>query len=126
MKIVFDTGHPFKWADGGIKIQYEYLSNALSKKGIEVEPIKWWDKSQNYDLIQTFYYPNHITRLALEKKINVVSYINLDGYTTHDFFKLNAALAEIKLINKFRPSIGDRLGWRMNEIASHFLSLIHI
>ena len=60
MKIAFDTGHPFKWADGGIRIQYEYLSNALSKKGVEVEPIKWWEKSQDYDLIQTFYYPNFV------------------------------------------------------------------
>ncbi len=121
MKIAFDTGHPFKWADGGIRIQYESISNALLKKGVEVEPIKWWDKNQNYDLLQTFYYPNHINRLALEKKVKIVSYINLDGFTSHNKLKLKACKAEIRLTKKFRPNIADRLGWRMNEIASHFI-----
>ena len=121
MKIAFDTGHPFKWADGGIRVQYESLSKALANKGVDVEPIIWWNKSQNYDLVQTFYYPNNITRLALKKKIKVVSYINLDGYTTHNYLKLNACITEIKFIKKFRPSIADRLGWRMSEISSHFI-----
>lgn len=121
MKIAFDSGHPFHWADGGIRVLCERIFNSLANRGIDVQPVRWWDKEQKYDVLQTFYYPNNITRYSLAKKVKTVAYTCLDGLTSRSSLMSKIGELEIALYRRFRPSVADRLGYRMSEIASGFV-----
>jgi len=121
MKIAFDAGHPFHWADGGIRVLCERVFNSLEKRGVDVQPVRWWDKEQKYDVLQTFYYPNNITRYSLAKEVKTVAYTCLDGLTSRSPLMSRIGGLEIDMYRRFRPSIADRLGYRMSEIASGFV-----
>lgn len=121
MKIAFDAGHPFHWADGGIRVLCERVFNSLERKGVDVQPVRWWDKEQKYDVLQTFYYPNNITRYSLARGVKTVAYTCLDGQTSRSPFMSRISRFEIGMYRRFRPSVADRLGYRMSEIASGFI-----
>jgi glycosyltransferase involved in cell wall biosynthesis len=121
MKIAFDAGHPFHWADGGIRVLSERVFNSLQKKGIDVQPVRWWDKEQKYDLLQTFYYPNNITRYSLARGVRTVAYTCLDGLTSRSPLMSQIGRFEMEFYRRFRPSVADKLGLRMSEIASGFV-----
>jgi glycosyltransferase involved in cell wall biosynthesis len=121
MKIAFDAGHPFHWADGGIRVLCERVFHSLEKRGVDVQPVRWWDKEQKYDVLQAFYYPNNITRYSLAKGVKTVAYTCLDGLTSRSPLMSRIGGLEIALYRRFRPSVADRLGYRMSEIAAGFV-----
>jgi len=62
MKILIDHQLPFLLAHGGLQIQIERTKQALETKGLEVEYLRWWDDSQQGDIIHFFgrANPSHI------------------------------------------------------------------
>jgi glycosyltransferase involved in cell wall biosynthesis len=62
MKILIDHQLPFLLAHGGLQIQIERTKEALEAIGLHVEYLRWWDDSQNGDIIHFFgrANPSHI------------------------------------------------------------------
>jgi glycosyltransferase involved in cell wall biosynthesis len=62
MKILIDHNEPFLLAHGGLQVQIERTKAALEQAGLEVEYLRWWDDSQQGDLIHFFgrANPSHI------------------------------------------------------------------
>ena len=62
MKVLIDHQLPFLLAHGGLQIQIEKTKEALKAIGVEVEYLRWWDDSQNGDVIHFFgrANPSHI------------------------------------------------------------------
>ena len=58
MKILIDHPLPFMLAHGGLQTQIERTKGALEEAGLEVEYLRWWDESQNGDIIHFFGRPN--------------------------------------------------------------------
>jgi glycosyltransferase involved in cell wall biosynthesis len=58
MKILIDHPLPFMLAHGGLQTQIERTKAALEEAGLEVEYLRWWDESQNGDIIHFFGRPN--------------------------------------------------------------------
>ena len=54
MKVLIDHSEPFLLAHGGLQLQIEQTKAALEEAGIEVEYLRWWDESQQGDLIHFF------------------------------------------------------------------------
>lgn len=62
MKVLIDHQLPFLLAHGGLQTQIERTKEALEDIGVEVEYLRWWDNSQNGDIIHFFgrANPSHI------------------------------------------------------------------
>jgi glycosyltransferase involved in cell wall biosynthesis len=58
VKILIDHPSPFLLAHGGQQIQITETKLALEKSGQEVEFLRWWDESQQGDLIHYFGVPS--------------------------------------------------------------------
>jgi glycosyltransferase involved in cell wall biosynthesis len=58
MKVLFNHGLPFALAHGGFQVQVEETRAALQCRGVEVEPVRWWDSSQTGDLVHCFGTPS--------------------------------------------------------------------
>lgn len=73
MKILFDHHEPFLLAHGGMEILCGETMNALNRRGIDAEPMRWWDKDQQGDIIHCYGRPSpaHI-RFAHAKGIAYV------------------------------------------------------
>src|SRR5581483_1821905 len=73
MKILFDHHLPFALAHGGVQRQLTQTMAALEKIGIETDYIRWWDDSQQGDVIHFIGRPaaDYIT-FAHSKKYKVV------------------------------------------------------
>lgn len=54
MRVLFDHPFPFALAHGGFQIQIEQTATALKTIGVEVEFLRWWDDSQQGDIIHYF------------------------------------------------------------------------
>lgn len=54
MKVLIDHSEPFLLAHGGLQLQIEQTKAALEEAGLEVEYLRWWDESQQGDLIHFF------------------------------------------------------------------------
>jgi glycosyltransferase involved in cell wall biosynthesis len=73
VKILFNHSLPFMLAHGGTQTQIEQTQAALQRIGVEVEPLRWWDDTQQGDILQHFgRLPLHIIHLAQEKGMKVV------------------------------------------------------
>jgi len=60
MKVLFDHPNPFLLAHGGHQIQIEQTKAALEKIGVEVEFLRWWDETQQGDVIHYFGRPTAV------------------------------------------------------------------
>ena len=54
MKVLIDHSEPFLLAHGGLQLQIEQTKAALEEAGLEVEYLRWWDDSQQGNLIHFF------------------------------------------------------------------------
>lgn len=54
MKIILNCTLPFMLAHGGQQIQIEQTQAALQKLGLTVEPLRWWDGTQDGDIFHHF------------------------------------------------------------------------
>jgi glycosyltransferase involved in cell wall biosynthesis len=75
MKVLFDmTGIPFFLAHGGARTQILNTAEGLREIGVNVEFARWWDSTQQADLIHVFSVPNRTyLTFAREKGIPVVN-----------------------------------------------------
>jgi glycosyltransferase involved in cell wall biosynthesis len=62
MKVLIDHQLPFLLAHGGLQTQIERTKQALETAGLKVEYLRWWDDSQEGDIIHFFgrANPSHI------------------------------------------------------------------
>ncbi len=73
MKVLFDHHLPFALAHGGLQGQIEQTMAALVRRGVEAEPIRWWDATQRGDIIHFFGRPDRTyIDLAHAKGMKVV------------------------------------------------------
>ena len=54
MKVLFDHALPFFLAHGGFEIQIEQTKAALTRQGVEVDWVRWWDAQQTGQIIHYF------------------------------------------------------------------------
>ncbi len=121
MKVIFDVGHPFAWADGGASVLCERVMQGLRARGVEVEPLRWWDRKQSGDLLQTFRVPDNVTRFAAVKGLKIFAYVFLDGITSASWWSVMARAARNRIARTAFPAIADQLGYRMAEFVSGFV-----
>lgn len=57
MKILFDVDHSFTYCHGGVQVLVENIMKHLPEFGVEVEPLRWWEKKQSAAILQLFYNP---------------------------------------------------------------------
>ena len=73
MKVLFNCFIPYQLAHGGVQVQIEQTEAALESLGVDVEPLRWWDKRQTGDLLHHFgRIPFHLLELAHHKGMKVV------------------------------------------------------
>lgn len=54
MKVLIDHPVPFTFAHGGVAVQIEQTKLALSRLGVEVDYLRWWDDAAPPDLVHYF------------------------------------------------------------------------
>ena len=80
VKIIFNCHIPFMLAHGGQQIQIEQTKAALEQLGVSVEPLRWWDASQDGDVFHQFArVPMELLDKAHEKGWKVVTSAFLSG-----------------------------------------------
>lgn len=121
MKVIFDVEYPFAWADGGASQLCERVMQGLQRLGVEAEPLRWWDRKQGGDILQTFGTADNVTRFAATHGLKVFAYVFLDGITSQSRLGLLARKARIHTMRRLMPSIADQIGFRMAEFGSGFI-----
>ena len=121
MKILFDVDHAFAWAHGGVQNLVEDLMLNLPKFGVEVEPLKWWDKEQKGDIIHTFYKPGSVMNFAKNKGIKVVCSIFLDGISSRSAFELFLRRYYMIFLKTILRSNSSEMGWEYGKIADAYI-----
>jgi len=73
VKVLVDHGNPFFLAHGGFQIQIEQTKLALTRIGVDVEWVRWWDAGQTGDLIHYFGRPHPAyVQQAAKKQIPII------------------------------------------------------
>lgn len=89
MKVLVDHNVPFRLAHGGAQTQIQETMAALSRLGVDIEPLKWWDPSQQADLIHYFGLPGFLyTRMAHVQHTPVVATLLLTSTCNHSESRL--------------------------------------
>jgi hypothetical protein len=121
MKILFDVDHCFAWAHGGVQNVVENIMKSLPKHGIEVEPLRWWDKEQKGDIIHTLYKPGSILNLAKNKGIKIVCNLFLDSFSSLSAPELLLRKYYLDFIKKILRGHYAELGWNYGKIADAYI-----
>jgi glycosyltransferase involved in cell wall biosynthesis len=113
MKVLFFNNLPFFLAHGGIQTLTEALMRALAGRGVEVEPVRWWDESQEGDIIHYIGRPDVLTvRAAQQKGFKVVMTENLGPAASQGWKRLLAQRAVTDLARATLPGrLLNRMGW---------------
>ena len=119
MKILFDHPQPFLLAHGGFQVQIEQTKRGLEAAGVSVEFVRWWDFSQQGDLIHFFGRPTAAyIGLAHKKRMKVVLSELLTALGSRSS---PARLAQKLLIRLGRialpPQFTHRLAWDAFNLA---------
>jgi hypothetical protein len=121
LKILFDVDHCFAWAHGGVQNFVENLMKNLQNHGIEVEPLRWWDKDQKGDIIHTLYKPGRVFNLAKNKGIKIVCSLFLDSLSSRSAFDLLLRKYYMGIFKKLLRGNSAELGWNYGEIADAYI-----
>lgn len=125
MKVLFNCHVPFSLAHGGAQIQIEQTQAALSKIGVEVEPLRWWDDQQTGEILHHFgRIPESLVQLAHQKGMKVVMAELLTGQGSRSKAVLKtqqlfARAAETVL----RGRVSYRLGWDSYRLVDAIIAL---
>jgi glycosyltransferase involved in cell wall biosynthesis len=105
MKLLIDHNEPFLLAHGGLQIQIERTKAALERLGLEVEYLRWWDASQQGDLVHFFgrANPSHIT-FAHTKGIRYVMQELLTSQGSRSVTHLHLQAAANRILRKVLPA----------------------
>ncbi len=125
MKILFDHPEPALLAHGGMAIQIRQTKLGLESLGCEVEHLRWWDESQQGDIIHYFgRMPTHLVELAQRKGIKVV----LSELLTVQGSRTKAQLRKQRLLMRlfglaFPGQFLTAFRWRSYEMADACIAL---
>lgn len=105
MKVLIDHQLPFLLAHGGLQIQIERTKEALEAIGVEVEYLRWWDDSQNGDIVHFFgrANPSHID-FAHAKGMKYVMSELLTGQGSRSRTQLRAQALVERTLRAFVPA----------------------
>jgi len=117
MKILFDVDHPFSYCHGGVQVLVENIMKHLADFGVEVEPLRWWEKNQMADVLQLFYNPTITATYVKQQGVKIVNYCFLDGFTSKSKNELLMRKCLIKTFKKLFNGYAYALGWNYGEIA---------
>ncbi len=104
MRVLFDHNEPFLLAHGGLQVQIERTKAALEQAGLEVEYLRWWDDSQQGDLIHFFgrANPSHID-FAHAKGMKYVMQELLTSQGSRSVMHLRLQAAANSILRKVLP-----------------------
>jgi glycosyltransferase involved in cell wall biosynthesis len=124
MKVVFHCGAPFCLAHGGAQIQIEQTWHALVGRGVEVEPLRWWDASQAGEIIHNFgRMPIALVRLAQQKGIRVVMADLLTAQGSRSPGRLLAQKTANIIVRRLLPGIAGSLAWNAYRMVDACVAL---
>lgn len=122
MKILFDHPTPFKFAHGGFQIQIEQTKRGLEACGVDVEWLRWWDTSQQGDVVHFFGRPTAwYVRSAQKKGMKVAISELLTGLGSRGKAGRNVQRFAIRLLR--RSFFFDRMGWDTFRLADACIAL---
>jgi glycosyltransferase involved in cell wall biosynthesis len=127
MKVIFSHPKPFFLSHGGAQTITEGVMRGLRNKGIEIEPERWWDESQSGDVLHYVgrSFKSNVL-LARKKGFKVVMTDLLDTVAARSRPKLFAHRTLIRAVNRFAPSMTDRVAWDLyREFDAMIFSLSH-
>ncbi len=113
MKVLFDHDSPFLLAHGGFQIQIQQTIQGIAANGVETETLRWWDESQQGDVIHFFGRPvNGYVGLARKKGIKVVILPLLSGVGSRSKRTLFAQRTVFSWARRILPKgFQARIGW---------------
>lgn len=113
VKVLFDHDTPYFLAHGGFQIQIDQTLAALRANGVDAEPLRWWDESQQPDIIHYFTrpLPNEVDA-AKAKGIKIIVAQLFTGVGSRPPWKLALQGIAFGLGRKIlRGEARFRLGW---------------
>lgn len=122
MKILFDHSQPFLLAHGGFQTQIEQTKEALVRLGVEVDWLRWWDDTQEGNLIHYFGRPaRSYIEFAHGRGLKVVMAELLTGLGSRGAFarRIQSAVTGVLRGNTFF----DRMGWTSYALADAVIAL---
>jgi glycosyltransferase involved in cell wall biosynthesis len=125
MKILFDHSSPFLLAHGGFQIQIEETKRALEELGVGVEFLRWWDETQQGDIIHFFGRPvGPYVDLARKKNIRVVMSELLTGLGSRSASAIALQRLVIRGVQKAFPyAFWAKMGWDSYTKADRVIAL---
>ena len=126
MKVLFDYHHlPFAFAQGGIERQILQTKSALEQAGVEADFVRWWDPSQQGDLIHFFGRPaaDYIA-FAHGQGYKVIVAELLTGTGSRSRRELALQRLFINMSRKWMPpTFTARLAWDAYRLADACIAL---
>jgi glycosyltransferase involved in cell wall biosynthesis len=112
MKVLFSQSLPFFLAHGGTQTFVESLLRELPALTVEIEPVRWWDETQQGDIIHFVGRPSfdHV-RLAQQKGFKVVMTEFLDQPASRHRLTLFAQRLCIQFARNALTEFTGRLAW---------------
>ena len=125
MKVLFDHSMPFFLAHGGTQVQLEQTQNALTKLGIKVEPVRWWDLQQTGDIIHYLGRPNETyIQLAHKKGMRIIMAELLGGVGARSKRALALQRLAIFGIRRVAPkTLLYRMAWESYQLIDACIAL---
>jgi glycosyltransferase involved in cell wall biosynthesis len=125
MRILLDHELPFALAHGGFQIQIEQTKEALTKIGLEVDYLRFWDADQKADLIHRFgRCSTGYLELARGKGIAVVMSDLLSETGSRSPMRLFTQKSIIRLAQTVMPGrFLSRMGWDSFKTANAVIAL---
>ncbi|HKQ38964.1 MAG TPA: glycosyltransferase family 4 protein [Verrucomicrobiae bacterium] len=134
MKVLIDHPDPFLFTHGGFQIQIEQTKLALEANGVDVEPLRWWDRSQQCDIIHYFggRVPEGYIRLAQGQGIKLVMSELMSNLSARRPIARKLQKCVMELARRFAPqTFTSRLAWEsfrlvdaciaMTPLEAHFM-----
>jgi len=125
MKILFDHPEPALLAHGGMQIQIRQSKAALESLGCEVEHLRWWDETQNGEVIHCFArMPPYLIEYAHQKRIKVVMSELLAVQGARSPGRLWRQRLFMRILGQILPqSILEHFRWRAYQLADGCVAL---
>lgn len=112
MRVIFSHFIPFFLAHGGSQTLIEELMAGLRRRGVDVEPERWWDQNQTGDILHFIARPRSAQiKLAKQKGFKTVMTDLMDQTASRPKSRLFLQRLVIKAGSRLAPGLLDRLAW---------------
>ena len=125
MTILFDYSEPALLTHGGLLIQIKQTKAALEALGCRVDYLRWWDETQQADILHYFCRttPRHV-RFAQAKGIKVVMGELLTGQSSRPRWRLCLQRQAMRWLRAVVPDrFTDSFGWECHRLADAHVAL---